>query len=140
MTCHLISSQDASPSASTLLTNISCPFLGCEKTPCGALLTRSAFNTILFICFLLLFTSLALSEPRNKMRAFEGFLRKRFDEASPVRLEEVQSVDSFWRYFNEPWNTMRFLQLHDSGSFSSLTDALILFLPRVLVSQTVSFL
>ena len=66
-------------------------------------LTRSAFNTILFVCFLLLFTSLALSEPRNKMRAFEGFLRKRFDEASPVRLEEVQSVDDFWRYFNEPW-------------------------------------
>ncbi|CAL1165914.1 unnamed protein product [Cladocopium goreaui] len=73
-----------------------------QKSGIKALL-RSAFNTILFVCFLLLFTSLALSEPRNKMRAFEGFLRKRFDEASPVRLEEVQSVDGFWRYFNEPW-------------------------------------
>ncbi|CAL1148806.1 unnamed protein product, partial [Cladocopium goreaui] len=71
-----------------------------QKSGIKALL-RSAFNTILFVCFLLLFTSLALSEPRNKMRAFEGFLRKRFDEASPVRLEEVQSVDGFWRYFNE---------------------------------------
>ena len=64
-------------------------------------LSRSAFNTILFVCFLLLFTSLALSEPRDKMRAFEGFLRKRFDEASPIRLNSVHSVDSFWRYFNE---------------------------------------
>ena len=35
------------------------------------------------------------------MRAFEGFLRKRFDEASPIRLNSVHSVDSFWRYFNE---------------------------------------
>eukprot|EP00435_Cladocopium_sp_Y103_P055025 s3561_g18.t1 len=73
-----------------------------QKSGIKALL-RSAFNTILFVCFLLLFTSLALSEPRYKMRAFEGFLRKRFDEASPVRLEEVQSVDSFWRYFNAVW-------------------------------------
>ncbi|CAK9033463.1 Uncharacterized protein (Fragment) [Durusdinium trenchii] len=40
-------------------------------------------------------------EPRDKMRAFEGFLRKRFDEASSIRLNSVHSVDSFWRYFNE---------------------------------------
>ena len=97
---------------------LSCPFVRYEIHSDGAL-TRSAFNTILFVCFLLLFTSLALSEPRYKMRAFEGFLRKRFDESSPVRLEEVQSVDSFWRYFNEPWNTVHFLQLHDSSSFFS---------------------
>lgn len=71
-----------------------------QKSGIKALL-RSAFNTILFVCFLLLFTSLALSEPRDKMRAFEGFLRKRFDEASPIRLNSVHSVDSFWRYFNE---------------------------------------
>ena len=71
-----------------------------QKSGIKALL-RSAFNTILFVCFLLLFTSLALSEPRYKMRAFEGFLRKRFDEAAPVRIGEVHSVDSFWRYFNE---------------------------------------
>lgn len=35
------------------------------------------------------------------MRALEGFLRKRFDEATAFPMEDVHSVDSFWRYFNE---------------------------------------
>ena len=71
-----------------------------QKSGLKALL-RSTFNTILFVCFLLLFTSLALAEPRYKMRAFEGYLRKRFDEAAPVRLADVFSVDGFWMYHNE---------------------------------------
>lgn len=52
------------------------------------------------VCFLILFTSLALSEPRDKMRAFEGYLRKRFDETAPVRLKDVGSVEAFWDYHN----------------------------------------
>ena len=64
-------------------------------------LLRSTFNTVLFVCFLILFTSLALSEPLYKMRAFEGYLRKRFDEAAFIPLKDVYSVESFWRYHNE---------------------------------------
>ncbi|CAJ1389016.1 unnamed protein product, partial [Effrenium voratum] len=34
------------------------------------------------------------------MRAFEGYLRKRFDETAPVRLKDVGSVEAFWDYHN----------------------------------------
>lgn len=53
------------------------------------------------MCFLVLFTSLALSEPRYKMRAFEGYLKKRFDEEARIPLMDVHSIESFWRYHNE---------------------------------------
>lgn len=71
-----------------------------QKSGLKALL-RSTFNTVLFVVFLILFTSLALSEPRDKMRAFEGYLRKKFDEEAPIPLSEVLSIESFWRYHNE---------------------------------------
>eukprot|EP00439_Symbiodinium_sp_Y106_P074710 s1139_g14.t1 len=70
-----------------------------QKSGLKALL-RSTFNTVLFVCFLLLFTSLALSEPRYKMRAFEGYLRRRFDTAAAVPLADVSSVETFWQYHN----------------------------------------
>ncbi|CAK9082124.1 unnamed protein product [Durusdinium trenchii] len=71
-----------------------------QKSGLKALL-RSTFNTVLFVLFLLLFTSLALSEPLYKMRAFEGYLRKRFDSSAAIPLKDVYSVESFWRYHNE---------------------------------------
>jgi len=71
-----------------------------QKSGLKALL-RSTFNTVLFVVFLILFTSLALSEPRDKMRAFEGYLRKKFDEEAAISLSDVHSVESFWKYHNE---------------------------------------
>ena len=35
------------------------------------------------------------------MRAFEGYLRKKFDEEATITLSEVLSIESFWRYHNE---------------------------------------
>mmetsp|Transcript_30472 Transcript_30472/g.70259 ORF Transcript_30472/g.70259 Transcript_30472/m.70259 type:complete len:749 (-) Transcript_30472:163-2409(-) len=71
-----------------------------QKSGLKALL-RSTFNTVLFVCFLCLFTALALSEPRYKMRAFEGYLRRRFDTSAAIPLADVSSVESFWQYHNE---------------------------------------
>eukprot|EP00931_Biecheleriopsis_adriatica_P103951 TRINITY_DN78726_c0_g1_i1.p1 TRINITY_DN78726_c0_g1~~TRINITY_DN78726_c0_g1_i1.p1 ORF type:complete len:750 (+),score=160.84 TRINITY_DN78726_c0_g1_i1:64-2313(+) len=70
-----------------------------QKSGAKAVL-RSACNTILFGCFLALFTSLALSEPREKKRTFEGHLRRRFDTEADVPLADVVSIKSFWQFHN----------------------------------------
>lgn len=36
-----------------------------------------------------------------RMRAFEGYLRKKFDEEAAISLSDVHSVESFWKYHNE---------------------------------------
>lgn len=71
-----------------------------QKSGAKAVL-RSACNTVLFMCFLSLFTALALGEPRETKRAFEGFVRRRFDTAATIKLADVASVKDFWRFHNE---------------------------------------
>eukprot|EP00929_Paragymnodinium_shiwhaense_P050913 TRINITY_DN25631_c0_g1_i1.p1 TRINITY_DN25631_c0_g1~~TRINITY_DN25631_c0_g1_i1.p1 ORF type:complete len:768 (+),score=171.96 TRINITY_DN25631_c0_g1_i1:144-2447(+) len=61
---------------------------------------RSACNVFVFICFLVLYTSLSLSEPFKKMRTYEGYIRRRFDEHAPMQLSQVDSVKTFWQYTN----------------------------------------
>lgn len=70
-----------------------------QKTGVKAVM-RAGCNLALFICFLLLFTGLALSEPLGDHRAFEGYIRRRFDTAGAMPLREVETVSSFWQYIN----------------------------------------
>lgn len=86
-----------------------------QKTGAQAFL-RSACNVLLFIVFLVLYTSLALSEPFKAQRTFEGYIRRRFDQHAPMRLEQVDSVKTFWQYTNKTFlpalygnDTMRYL-------------------------------
>jgi len=71
-----------------------------QKSGAKAIL-RSMCNTVLFMCFLMLYTALALGEPRDTKRAFEGYIRKRFDTGSAMPLSDVNSIKSFWKYSNE---------------------------------------
>eukprot|EP00933_Yihiella_yeosuensis_P014549 TRINITY_DN13006_c0_g2_i1.p1 TRINITY_DN13006_c0_g2~~TRINITY_DN13006_c0_g2_i1.p1 ORF type:complete len:751 (+),score=131.93 TRINITY_DN13006_c0_g2_i1:211-2463(+) len=61
---------------------------------------RSAVNVALYMLFVYIFTSLALSEPREKQRAFEGYIRKRFDTHASMKLDDVKSIADFWKYTN----------------------------------------
>jgi hypothetical protein len=61
---------------------------------------RAALNNFCFVVFLALFTTLALGEPFGDMRAFEGYVRRRFDTAAAMPLDDVKSASSFWRYVN----------------------------------------
>lgn len=61
---------------------------------------RSGCNLALFVCFLILFTALALSEPLGDHRAFQGYLRRRFDLGAAMPLREVESVSTFWEYMH----------------------------------------
>jgi hypothetical protein len=61
---------------------------------------RAACNNFCFLFFLFLFTFIALGEPFGDQRAFEGYVRRRFDERAAMPLEEVGSTSSFWKYVN----------------------------------------
>mmetsp|Transcript_132375 Transcript_132375/g.382686 ORF Transcript_132375/g.382686 Transcript_132375/m.382686 type:complete len:755 (-) Transcript_132375:28-2292(-) len=61
---------------------------------------RSGCNLALFVSFLVLFTALALSEPLGEHRAFEGYLRRRFDTMAAMPLRKVESVSTFWEYMD----------------------------------------
>mmetsp|Transcript_818 Transcript_818/g.1560 ORF Transcript_818/g.1560 Transcript_818/m.1560 type:complete len:749 (+) Transcript_818:109-2355(+) len=71
-----------------------------QKSGAKAIL-RSMCNTLLFMVFLSLYTALALGEPRDTKRAFEGYIRQRFDTEAAVPLHDVNSIKSFWQYSNE---------------------------------------
>jgi len=62
---------------------------------------RSGCKLLLFIFFLILFTLLALSEPLADFRAFEGFIRTRFDSQAPMKMSGVKSTSSFWEYVDK---------------------------------------
>mmetsp|Transcript_48298 Transcript_48298/g.121644 ORF Transcript_48298/g.121644 Transcript_48298/m.121644 type:complete len:742 (+) Transcript_48298:80-2305(+) len=64
-------------------------------------IARSGCNLALFICFIILFTVLALSEPLTDFRALEGYVRRRFDTSAAMHLDEVTSVGSFWQYIHK---------------------------------------
>ncbi|CAE8675705.1 unnamed protein product, partial [Polarella glacialis] len=61
---------------------------------------RSMCNTLMFCIFVGTFTALALGEPRSQQRAFEAYVRRRFDIDAVMKLDEVDSVTGFWRYCN----------------------------------------
>lgn len=76
---------------------------------------RSGCNLLLFIFFLILYTMMALSEPITQQRAFEGYIRRRFDTSAAMPTRQVESVSSFWQYTNNSFvpgvygnNTARF--------------------------------
>lgn len=61
---------------------------------------RAACNNFCFLFFLFLFTFIALGEPFGDQRAFEGYVRRRFDERAAMPLEKVESTTHFWHYLN----------------------------------------
>ncbi|CAK0810189.1 unnamed protein product, partial [Prorocentrum cordatum] len=65
----------------------------------GALATlKQGVNVGLFICFLTLYTALALGEPLGEFRAFEGYIRRRFDREAAMPIANVDSTSTFWKY------------------------------------------
>jgi hypothetical protein len=70
-----------------------------QKTGAKAFL-KSGCNLCLFCTFVALFTALALSEPLSLHRSFEAYLRHRFDDNAGMRLEEVNSIEDFYTYWN----------------------------------------
>lgn len=65
----------------------------------GALaVLKQGFNVILFICFLILYTVLALGEPLEDFRVYEGYIRRRFDTEAAMPIADVDSSYNFWEY------------------------------------------
>ncbi|CAK0852000.1 unnamed protein product [Prorocentrum cordatum] len=65
----------------------------------GALaILKQGFNVILFIGFLILYTVLALGEPLDDFRAYEGYIRRRFDTDAAMPIADVDSSYNFWEY------------------------------------------
>jgi len=58
----------------------------------------SVVNLVVFICFIGLFNFLALSEPFEITRSYEGYIRRRFDLGAPISVGRVKSISDFWEY------------------------------------------
>lgn len=61
---------------------------------------KSCINLVLFITFLVLFTVLALGEPLSEHRAFEAYLRRRFDYGAAMPLHDIKSISDVYDYVN----------------------------------------
>jgi len=59
---------------------------------------KQGFGVLMFIGFLILYTVLALGEPLGDFRAFEGYIRRRFDTDSAMPIASVDSTTTFWEY------------------------------------------
>lgn len=60
---------------------------------------RSACNLLFFIMFLTLYTVWAvLMDPVTDNRAFERYIRNRFDLGATYPLHSVESIEDFWNY------------------------------------------
>lgn len=66
-----------------------------------AALFRSGCNILLFILFIVLYSVLVLGENLAAQRAFEGWIRRRFDLAGPMGVQDVHSQSGFWDYAQE---------------------------------------
>jgi len=70
-----------------------------QKTGAKAFL-RSACNLLAFIFFITLFTVMAMGEPLSIHRSYQAYLRHRFDEGAAMRLDEVNNIETFYKYWN----------------------------------------
>lgn len=59
---------------------------------------REGCGVITFICFLALFTTMALAEPLYVHRSFEAYVHRRFDSQAAMPLAQVDSIEAFWLY------------------------------------------
>lgn len=59
---------------------------------------RAGINVLIYVGFVVIFTALALGEPLAELRAFEGYVRRRFDTEAAMPLQQVESTDTFWQY------------------------------------------
>lgn len=70
-----------------------------SKTGAKAFL-RSGCNLFVFISFIVLFTVMALSERFGAHRAFEAYVRRKFDSGAQMPLQDVATIADFWQYTN----------------------------------------
>lgn len=68
-----------------------------ERGGLVALLKQLA-AVLIFLCFLALYTTLALIEPLRVHRSFEAYVHQRFDSQAAMPLDQVDSIEAFWLY------------------------------------------
>lgn len=72
------------------------------KSKSGAIaFIKSLLNLVLFICFVILFSVLALQgEPRTRQRNLEAYIHRRFHTQAGMRLHDVHSIETFYEYID----------------------------------------